>query len=171
MSRRTRDELLNAVNKSFAALFSAADETEARGHKLGRTVLAEARKGEQEAIELARKWADSPTNFFDNFEAVVEVQARAQRRALELARDTVGGAGEYGGELRRALGRLVTANRQAAGAVVDAVRDRYAGLSGRVRREVEELRPVVTRPSRRRARTTRRHAAAPPKQAVEALVS
>ena len=67
----------------------------------------------------ARKWIGSPTSFFDNFEAAVEVEARAQKRALELGRDTLRGAAGYSTELRRALNRFRRASRQAGDVAVD----------------------------------------------------
>ncbi len=160
--------MLDVVNESYGALLSAAEDTEARSHKLSRTVFAEARKGEHEVLELARKWIDSPTSYFDNFEAAVDVQARAQRRVLELARDALRGAADYGAELRRALKRFRMANRQAAEVVVDSVRDSYARLGERVRGEGEkEPRPFPVRPARRRARTARRRVQMARPQAAE----
>jgi hypothetical protein len=173
MPRTRRDRLLDAINEGYGALLSAVEDTEGRGHKVSRTVLAEARKGEHEAAELARKWIGSPTSFFDNFEAAVEVEARAQRRALELGRDTLGGAADYGGELLRALNRFARAYRQAGGVAAELTRDAYAGLTVRVRDRVREgPRLISVLPARRRARTARRRvpAARPQATEIQALV-
>lgn len=168
-----RDRLLDAINEGYGALLAAAEDTEARTHKVSRSVLAEARKGEHEVAELARKWIGSPTSFFDNFEAAVEVEAQAQRRALELGRDTLRGAANYGGDLRRALNRFARAYRQAGGVAADVTRDAYGRLSERVRDRVQEVpRLISVRPGKGRARTARRraHAARPQATEVQALV-
>ena len=172
MVSRSRGRLLDAVDEGCRAVLSAVEDTEMRGHKVSRTVLTEARKGEHEAVELARKWIGSPTSVFDNFEAVVDVQARAQRRLLELGRDTLLGAVAYGGEVQRALSRVVTANRQAAEVVVDSARDGYSRLAERVPvRAQERLRLVRILPASRRARTARRRAqpARPKATEIQAL--
>ena len=173
MSRTPRDRLLDGINEGYGALLSAVEDTEVRRHKVSRTVLAEARKGEHEVVELARQWIGSPTSFFDNFEAAVEVEARAQRRVLELGRDTVVGAADYRREMQRALRRLVRASRQAGGVVAESARDAYALLTARVREQApEEAQLISPRPARRRPRTPRRgsHAAVPRASEVQALV-
>jgi hypothetical protein len=173
MSRTRRDRLLDTINEGYGALLSAVEDTEGRGHKVSRTVLAEARKGEHEVAELARKWMGSPTSFFDNFEAAVEVEARAQRRALELGRDTLVGVANYGGELRRALNRFVRAYQQAGDVAGELSRDAYAGLSERVRDRVREApRLISVLPARRRAKAARRRVPVgqPPATEIEALV-
>jgi len=165
--RTGRDRLLDAISEGYGALVAAAEDTETRRHKVSRTVLAEARKGEHEAAELVRKWIGSPTSFFDNFEAAVEVEARAQRRALELGRDTLRGAVDYGGELRRAVKRFGRAYRQAGDVAADSTRNAYTRVTERVRERVRE-RPLISAfRDRRRARTARRHARAAPPQATE----
>ena len=169
MPRTGRDRLLDAINEGYGALLAAAEDTEARTHKVSRAVLAEARKGEHEVAELTRKWIGSPTSLFDNFEAAVDVEARAQRRALELGRDTLQGAAAYGSELRRALSRFVRAYRQAGGVASDLTRDVYVRLTERVRDRVQEVpRLISVRPARRRARTARRRVPAARPQATEA---
>jgi hypothetical protein len=168
MPRTGRDRLLDAINEGYGALLSAVEDTEGRGHRVSRTVLAEARKGEHEVVELARKWIGSPTSFFDNFEATVEVEARAQRRALELGRDTLQGAVGYGGELLRALKRFARAYRQTGDVAVDFTRDAYAHLTERVRDRVQEVpRLISVRPARRRARTAHNRVPAAQPQATE----
>src|SRR3990170_8429634 len=106
MARTPRDKFFGAINESYDALFSAIDAGNARGYRASRTVLKEARKGERELVSLARKWADSPTNFFDLFETVLDIQARGQGRALQLTRDWLGGVGDSGREVREGLRRL-----------------------------------------------------------------
>lgn len=148
MAGTTRDKFFDAVNEAYDAMFSVVEASEARGHNVARTALDEAQKGERELVTLARKWVDAPTSFFDNFEAALDVQARAQRRALELARDSLTGAGEYGREVQGALRRVIKANGTATEAAVEAVRDAYSRAVDRIRPTEEETGTSRRRPSR-----------------------
>ncbi len=146
---KTRDKFFDAINETYDALLTGIEATEERGHRVSRIVLTEARKGEKELSTLARTWADSPSSVYENLEAMIDAQGRAQRRALELARDSVKGAGEYGEEVQEALRRMIRANRAATDAVVEVART----ASSRAAKQAERLplpgraaRPV--RPSR-----------------------
>src|SRR3990170_4776625 len=138
MARTPRDKFFSAINESYDALSSAIEAGNARGYRASRTVLKEARRGERELVALARKWVDAPTNFFDFFETVLDVQARGQARSLELARDWLGGAGESRREVQEALRRLIQANRAAGEASIEALRDAYSRAAERFRGAEEE---------------------------------
>ena len=151
MAETTRDRFFDAINESYDALLTGIQATEARGEKVSRTLLEEARKGQQELVALARKWVDTPTSFFENIETALDAQARLQRRALELARYALSGAGEYRVEVREALGRIIKANRAATEATAEAVRDGYGRAVGRIRRtdgEGASVRNRLAEPSR-----------------------
>jgi hypothetical protein len=107
------------------------EATEARGHKVSRTAFEEARKGEREVSALARKWVDEPTSFFENISGVFDVQARAQMRALELARDALQATGEYRSEVGEALRKFTRANSAVSRATAEAAREAYGRLAGR----------------------------------------
>jgi hypothetical protein len=79
---KTRDKFFDAINEAYEALMVGIEATEQRGHKVSGTLLAEARKGERELATLARTWVDSPRSVYENLEAMIDVQTRAQRRAL-----------------------------------------------------------------------------------------
>lgn len=134
MAGTTRDKFFDALNESYDALLTAVEAAEARGHKLSNAVIDEARKGEKEVVALARKWADAPANVFENLEAMVETQARAQQRGLELARDALGGAGEFGNDVREALRRVIEANAKAGEATAEAAQEVVHKAYTRVRR-------------------------------------
>jgi hypothetical protein len=144
---RTRDKFFDAIDETYNALVTALEATEARGDKVSQTLFAEARKGEREASKLARSWVDSPTSLYENLEAMIDAQARAQSRALQLARDSLKGAGAYREEVQEALRRMIQANRNIAEAIVEVSR---TGAS-RAARGAESL----PRPRRMQARTVR----------------
>jgi hypothetical protein len=130
MAKTNRDKFFTGINQAYDALVSAMEATEVRGHRVSRTVLEEARKGEREVSALARKWVDEPTSFFENISAVFDVQSRAQMRALELARDALQGTGEYRSEIAEGLQKFTKANSAVSRATADATRDAFARVTG-----------------------------------------
>lgn len=142
-----REKLIEAIDESFDALLDAAKATEARGHKVTGAVLDGAKEGEQEFVELVRKWTAAPTNFLENFSAMLEAQTRAQQRALDIVRDSFGGAGDYTGELQEAMRKMVRANADAARATVELARDAYT--------RVREGQAEEAQPARKSSRATR----------------
>ena len=133
MARTTRDKFLDAIGDSYSALLSVMEASEGRRHKVSGAVLAEARKGEREALALARKWVDTPTSLFENLEAAVAVQAAAERRALELARDSLTGGEAYRREVQQVLGRVAESNRASAAVLRQTLRAARIGAVERVR--------------------------------------
>jgi hypothetical protein len=147
---RPRDKFLEAMDASYGALMTALEAAEARGHRVSKTMLAEARKGEKELLALTRGWVDAPTSVYENVEAMIEMQARAQRRALELARESLHGAGEYRSEVQDALRQVIKANRTAGEAVIEALREATSRAARRAERlpRPRRLRPQAVRPAR-----------------------
>ncbi len=135
MAGTTRDKFFDAVNDSYDALLFAIEAAEARGYRASNAVIDEARRGEKEAIALARKWTDAPTSVFENLQAMLEAQGRAQQRRLELARDALEGAGEFGTDVRDALRLVVKANAKAGEATAEAAQEVARRAYSRIRRE------------------------------------
>ncbi len=152
MSGRTRDKFVDAVNESYDALLIAIEAAEARGHKVSNAVIEEARQGEKDFVALDQKWTDAPTNVFENLEAMLDVQGRAQQRRLEFARDALGGAGEFRADVRDALSRVVKANANAREATAEAAQ-------GLAQKAYSRIRPgddaEVESGGRRRAKATK----------------
>ncbi len=126
MAGTTREKFFDAINESYDALLTAIEATEARGHALSSVAIDEARTGEKEVVALAQKWVDAPSNVFENLQAMLEAQTRAQRRVLQLASDALSGAGEYGTDVQDALRRVIKANAKAGEATVEAAQKMYA---------------------------------------------
>jgi hypothetical protein len=148
---KTRDRFFDAINETYDALLTGFEATEERGHRVSRTLLSEARQGEKELSTLARTWVDSPRSVFENLGAMIDAQARAQRRAVELARDSLKGAGAYGEEVRKALRRMIRSNR----AVTDAVTEVARSATSRAAQRAEHLPLRLPLALPRRARPAR----------------
>ena len=133
MAETVRNRFFDAVNDIYDAVLSVAETTELRGHKVSRKVFEDARKGERELVALARQWVEGPGNVFENLGAIIDAQARAERHALELARDALEGGGDYASDVRRALTRVIKANRIATEATVEVAREAAHRTVERVR--------------------------------------
>jgi hypothetical protein len=142
-----QNKFLEAIDASYGALVTAIEATEARGDGVSKILLAEARKGEKEFSALVRGWVDAPTNVYENLEAMVDAQARVQRRALALARESLEGAGAYQLEVRGALRQMIKANRAAGEMILEAL----AVTASRAVKNAERL----PRPRRMRSHTVR----------------
>lgn len=144
MATTTRDKVFDAISGGYDGVISVLEATEARTHALSEVALAEARSAQKEAIAVVRKWVDAPANLYENVEAVIDAQAHAQHRVLELARDGVGGAREYGADMRDAVRRIIRANRDASEATVMTARKAYR----LVRREGDNAARTQAKPTR-----------------------
>jgi hypothetical protein len=140
----TRDRLFEAANEYFDAMFAAVKATEGRGHKVSQALIAEAQQEQREFTEVARQWVDAPTHLTENLTAMLEAQTRVQERALDIIKDTFGGAGDYRAEMQDAVQRMIKANADAGRATVEVARDAYT----RVRHRGEEEPRKGTRATR-----------------------
>jgi len=167
MARTTADKFLDAIGESYGAILAVMESTEGSGHKVSRTVLAEVRKAEREALALARKWVDTPTSLFENLAAAIAVQNAAEQRALELARESLTGSDAYRREVQQALGRLVRANRVSAQALSEAVGAARGGAAQRMRETGARARSL-TRTQSKPASGRRRGAESSPRERCRA---
>jgi hypothetical protein len=78
---------------------------------------------------------------------MVEAQARVQRHALALARESLEGVGAYRSEVRGALRQMIKANRAAGEMILEAL----AVTASRAAKSAERL----PRPRRMRSHTVR----------------
>jgi len=118
----TAERFFNALSESYAAMLDAIKAGNERGYRVSSTLIEEARKGQREAIELGKKWAQAPTDIPALYGAVIELMTKAQSRALELAREWVDDLAESRQDAREVIRRVVNANRSAAEAAVEVAR-------------------------------------------------
>jgi hypothetical protein len=138
----TLDRLIDATSESFDALISWVEAAQHRAYRVSQALLKEAREADKDRSALARAWIASPARVHENLESMIDAQARAQRRALDFARDSLNSASEHGEEIRDALRRITRANRSAAEAILEAGR---TGVSSAVRQVDRAPRPWATR--------------------------
>jgi len=124
MAGTTVNNVVDAADETCGAVLTVAGITEQRAHAAAVRVLEEARMGEQELVDFTRTWLNGPPGTLERLGAMIDLQARGQRRVLEMGQAFFQGAAEYRRDVREAMRRAVTANRTAARASVEAARER-----------------------------------------------
>ena len=133
------EKFFDALNDSYDALLGAIEAGSERGYRVSKDFVEEARKAQREAVDLAKKLVEAPTDVAGFYGAVVEATSKAQSRTVELAREWLGELGESGKEARDAIQKVMKANQAAARAAADAAR---SGLA-RAREAASDVMPKV----------------------------
>lgn len=116
------DKLFEAWNESADALVDAIRAANDRGHRVSAALIEQAQEGQRETVELAKKWIAAPFDLMGFYSALVESTTKAQGRALEVTRQWFGEMADAQKETRQLLQRMMTANRSAGEATVEAAR-------------------------------------------------
>jgi hypothetical protein len=133
------DKYFEALTESYDAIIDAIKAGNERGFRISTNLLSEAQRGQHEAVELGRKFADDPTDIAGFYRAVMESTTKAQGRALELARQMFDELSESRGDTREAIEKVVKAQRAAGEAAVEAARDVASTTADRVRTGVSRV--------------------------------
>lgn len=139
MSNTAIDKYFEALTESYDAIIEAIRSGNERGYRVSTNLLTEAQRGQREAIELGKKFADDPTDVGGFYRAAMESTTKAQGRALELARQMFDEMSESRSEAREAIERVVKAQRTAGEAAVEAARDVASTTADRVRTGVNRV--------------------------------
>jgi hypothetical protein len=138
-SRTSVDKYFDALTESYDAIIDAIKLGNERGFRLSNNLLAEAQKGQREAVELGKKFADDPTDISAFYRAAMESATKAQGRTLEFARQVFDEVSQAGGETREVVEKVFTSQRAAGEAAIEAVRDVASTTGERVRTSVERV--------------------------------
>ena len=133
------DKYFEALNDSYDAIIDAIKAGNERGYRISSALLSEAQRGQREAVDLGRKFADDPTDVAGFYRAMMESTTKAQGRALELTRQMFSELSESGGETRETIEKVVRAQRAAGEAAVEAARDVAGTTAERVRTGVSRV--------------------------------
>lgn len=136
----SQEKFFDALNESYEAIMEAIKAGNERGYRFSKTLIEETEKGQEEVLELAKKWAEAPTDLASFYGALVEATSKAQGRSLELAREWLGELSGSRTETRDAIQHMVSANQAAAQAAVEAARSLFTSAT------------EAARPAARRAR-------------------
>src|SRR5262245_50293440 len=138
-SKTSVDKYFDALTESYDAIIDAIKLGNERGFRLSNNLLAEAQKGQREAVDLGKRFADDPTDISAFYRAAMESATKAQGRTLEFARQVFDEVSQAGGETREAVEKVFTSQRAAGEAAIEAVRDVASTAGERVRTGVERV--------------------------------
>ncbi|MEK7692785.1 MAG: hypothetical protein AAB349_01170 [Chloroflexota bacterium] len=133
------DKYFEALTESYDAIIEAIKAGNERGYRVSNNLLAEAQRGQREAVELGRTFAADPTDVGGFYRAMMESTTKAQGRALELARQMFDELSETRTESRDVIEKVVKAQRAAGEAAVEATRDLVSTTAERVRTGVTRV--------------------------------
>jgi DNA anti-recombination protein RmuC len=133
------DKYFEALTESYDAIIDAIKAGNERGYRVSNNLLAEAQRGQREAVELGRTFAADPTDVGAFYRAMMESTTKAQGRALELARQMFDELSESRTESRDVIEKVVKAQRAAGEAAVEATRDLVSTTAERVRTGVTRV--------------------------------
>lgn len=124
MAEKTQSEqYFQALLASYDALARAMEQANERGITLSRQLIADVRKGQRRAIELAGQVAANPSDVTAAYSAVMETAVAAQSQALDFTQAAYREALAASGEAREAVEALLAASRTAAEAALALSRD------------------------------------------------
>ena len=142
-SSEASTKLFDALNEGYDALIDAVRAANDRGHRVSTALLEDAQRGQREAVDLAKKWAEAPFDLVGFYSSVVDVSSKAQGRSLEVARQWFGEMADAQQETREVLQRMIRANRSAGEAAVKVAR----GFFTRASEAVQSASQASTAPS------------------------
>jgi hypothetical protein len=153
------DKYFEALTESYDAIIDAIKASNERGFRVSNNLLAEAQRGQREAIELGRTFAADPTDVGGFYRAMMESTTKAQGRALELARQMFGELSESRTESREVIEKVVKAQRAAGEAAIEATRDLVSTTAERVRTGVTRVTTGAVAETNGKAKATKPEAA------------
>lgn len=133
------DKYFEALTESYDAIIEAVKAGNERGYRVSNNLIAEAQKGQKDALELGKKFAEDPTDIGGFYRSMMEATTTAQGRALELARQMFDELSESRTETREVIEKVIKAQRVAGEAAVEAARDVASTTAERVRTGVERV--------------------------------
>lgn len=128
---------IEALNQGSDAFIDAVRAANDRGHRFSTALLEQAQEGQREAVELAKKWAATPFDFFALYSSLLETTSKGQSRALDVTRQWFGELADAQKESREYLQRMVAANRTAGEATVELARGVFTRASEAVQSATE----------------------------------
>ncbi len=153
------DKYFEALTESYDAIIEAIKAGNERGFRISNNLLAEAQRGQREAVELGKKLAENPTDIGGFYRAVMESVTRAQGRTLELARQMFDEMSESRKEGREVIEKVIKAQRAAGEAAIEATRDVASTAAERVRTGVSRVTTRAAEATEQAAGTARKAAA------------
>ncbi len=116
----------DALNETSDAVIDAVRAANDRGHRFTTALIEQAQESQRDAVELTRKWAESPFDFIGLLSSVTESTTKAQGRALDATRQFFGELSDVQKETRNVVQKVINANRTAGEASVELARGAFS---------------------------------------------
>ncbi len=115
-----------ALNETSDAVIDAIRAANDRGHRFTTALIEQAQESQREAVELTRKWAESPFDLIGLLSSLTESTTKAQGRALDTTRQLFGELSDVQKETRDVVQKVINANRTAGEASVELARGAFS---------------------------------------------
>jgi hypothetical protein len=148
-------KVFEAWNESSDALVDAVRAANDRGHRIAAALIEEAQESQRTSVELAKKWAAAPFDFFGFYGALIETATKAQGRALDVSRQWFGELADIQKETREVVTRMTAANRTAGEAGVEVARGMLTRASDAIQTASQSMAQAATGNGRRTPQPTR----------------
>lgn len=122
MAKEPIQKYFDALIESYDILVDAIDKANDRGMKVSKQFATDVVKGQREALEIGRKFADAPADGGAVYTALLEMTTAAQGRALAFAQTAYAEALGAGTDARDTVKKLVEANKETAKYATEAAR-------------------------------------------------
>ena len=131
------DKYYEALNETSDAVIDAIRAANDRGHRFTTALIEQAQESQREAVELTRKWAESPFDFIGLLSSATESTTKAQGRALDATRQFFGELSDVQRETRNVVQKVINANRTAGEATVEIARGAFSRATTAVQTATE----------------------------------
>lgn len=132
-------KFFEAWNEGTDALIDAVRAANDRGHRVSTALIEEAQESQRATVELAKKWASAPFDFFAFYGSLVESATKTQGRMLDVSRQWFGELADIQKESRDYLQRVTAANRTAGEAGVELARNFFTRASDAIQNASQSM--------------------------------
>lgn len=131
------EKYYEALNETSDAMIDAIRAANDRGHRFTTAMIEQAQESQREAVDFARKWAESPFDLIGLMSTLTENTTKAQGRTLDATRQLFGELSEAQKESREVFQKVVNANRAAGEASVEMARGAFSRATTAVQNVAE----------------------------------
>jgi hypothetical protein len=148
-------KFFEAWNEGSDALIDVVRAANDRGHRVTTALIEEAQENQRASVDLARKWAAAPFDFFALYGSLVESSTKAQGRALDISRQWFSELADIQKEGRDSLQRVTAANRTIGEAGVEVARNFFTRANEAIQNASQSMAQAAAGNGRRTAEPVR----------------
>jgi hypothetical protein len=139
MASSRMSDVMDNVDRGFAAVFGAARSGNEMTSRLYRFSIDEAERTQRENTDLMRQWLDAPTDVMGFSRSMVETWRLRGRRRAGLARTVLNELSGGAEDSRHAMLEVVRSGRASANAGIEAAREAASDAGDELRDRAHDL--------------------------------